>query len=212
MDETTLIQAARRGDLNAFNELILHHQNFLFGLAARILGDEESAADAVQDALLSAFRKINTFRGESIKSWLTRILVNACYDELRRGHRRRAIPLERVSADDEEMEPGLWMADPTAGPEESCESHELEYAIEICLQSVTPAFRAVLVLVDIEDLSYEETAMMIGIPVNTVKSRLARARMKMREELQRFNDQLPARYRIGHSQEVPADVALAACE
>lgn len=208
MDETTLINAARRGDLNAFNELILLYQDSLFGVAVRILGDEDSAADAMQETLISAFRKLNTFRGESLKRWLARIMVNACYDELRRKHRQRTVPLERVDANDEEMEPGLWMADPSPSPEEDCESHELERAIETCLQSLTPDFRTVLVLVDMEDHSYEEAAVVIGIPVNTVKSRLARARMKMSEELQRFNDQLPARYRNGFSRKARAGVAF----
>ena len=208
MDETTMINAARRGDLDAFNELILSYQNFLFGLGVRILGDEDSACDAMQETSISAFRKLNTFRGVSIKHWLARIMVNACYDELRRKHRRRTVPLEHVDAHDEEMEPGLWMADPSPSPEEDYESHELEHAIEMCLQSLTPDFRTVLVLVDIEDHSYEETAVIMGIPVNTVKSRLARARMKMREELQRFNDQLPARYRIEFPKRTQADIAF----
>ena len=212
MDKTTIINAARRGDLSAFNELVLLHQDFLFGVAVRILGDEDSATDAVQETLISAFRNLNTFRGESIINWLARIVVNFCYDELRRKHRRRTIPLERATSNDEEMETGLWMADPTAGPEERCESHELDQAIAMCLQSLTPAYRSILVLVDIEDHSYEESAAIVGIPVNTVKSRLARARMRMTQELQRFKDQLPARYRISFSHKVQADVSLPICE
>lgn len=212
MGKTTMINAARRGDLNAFNELVLLHQDFLFGVAVRILGDEDSATDAVQETLISAFRNLNTFRGESIKNWLARIVVNFCYDELRRKHRRRTVPLEQVDEYDEIMEPGLWMADPTAGPEERYESHELERAIEACLQLLPPAYRVVLVLVDIEDRSYEETAAILGIPVNTVKSRLARARMRMTQELQRFKNQLPAHYRISFSHRVQADVSLPVCE
>ena len=104
MDETTLINAARRGDLNAFNELILLYQDFLFGVALRMLGYEDSAADAMQETLISAFRKLNTFRGESLKHWLARIVVNACYDELRRKHRQRVCRdrefLEIVMVDD----------------------------------------------------------------------------------------------------------------
>lgn len=208
MDETILINAARRGDLAAFNEISLLYQDFLFGVAVRMLGNDDTAADAVQETLISAFRNLNTFRGETIKHWLARIVVNFCYDELRRKPRRRTVPLEQVDEYDEEMEPGLWMADPTAGPEESCESHELDHAITACLQSLPPAYRAILVLVDIEDHSYEEAAAVMGIPINTVKSRLARARMKMREELQKFKDQLPARYRMGFSDKIQADAAL----
>jgi RNA polymerase sigma-70 factor (ECF subfamily) len=179
-------------------------------VALRILGDSDIAADAVQETLLSAFRKIDTFRGESIKHWLARIMVNACYDELRRQHRQRTIPLERVSTDKEEMEPGLWLADPNAAPEERCEYRELENMIATCLQSIAPNYRTILVLVDVEDRSYEETAAILGIPINTVKSRLARARMKMREELHKFKNQFPAHYRIGFSQKVRAGVPFSA--
>lgn len=83
-DEKDLIQAAQRGDLNAFNALILRYQNLLFGIALRMLGDEDIASDAVQEALISAFSKFSTFRGGSLRSWLARVTVNACYDEMRR--------------------------------------------------------------------------------------------------------------------------------
>ena len=95
MDETTIINAARLGDLDAFNELALSYQNFLFSVARRMLGDENCAADAVQEAMISAFRKLDTFRGESLKPWLAKILVNVCYDALRQQHRRRTVPQSR---------------------------------------------------------------------------------------------------------------------
>lgn len=210
MNETTIIDAARSGNVDAFNELIHLHQDFLFRVALRIHGDEDSAADALQETMISAFRKLNTFRGGSLKHWLARIIVNVCYDELRHERRQRVIPLAKRSANDEEMEPGFWMADPKAGPEEICESHELDHAISICLQSLTLVYRTALVLVDIEDYSYEEAAEIMGIPVNTVKSRLARARMKMRKALKGFEDQLPGRYRDELFQKAQADVAYSA--
>lgn len=212
MDELTLIESTRRGDLDAFNQLILSYRDFLFRVAVRILGDDDMAADALQETMISAFRRLSTFRGGSPRPWLTRILINACYDELRHPHRRRVVPLEWRSADDQEMEPGLWVADPSPNPEEACESRELERAIETCLRSMTPDFRTVLVLVDVEDYSYEEAAVLIGIPLNTLKSRLSRARMRMAQELQRFNDQLPARYRLNSSRKPRAGISLPVCE
>jgi RNA polymerase sigma-70 factor (ECF subfamily) len=146
--------------------------------------------------MISAFRKLGAFRGETLKPWLTRIMVNVCYDALRGQNRRPTVPLERRSEDDQEMEPGRWMEDRSPGPEEDCESRDLARTIETCLQSLTPDFRTVLVLVDVEDYSYEEAAMLLAIPLNTVKSRLARARMKMAQELQNFKDQLPVQYWI----------------
>lgn len=196
MNERIRIENALHGELDDFNQLILPYQDFLFNVAVRILVDEDMAEDALQETMISAFRKLSAFRGETLKPWLTRILVNVCYDALRSQNRRPTVPLERRSEDSQPMEPGRWMEDRSPGPEAECESRDLVRAIETCLQSFTPDFRTVLVLVDVEDYSYEEAAMLLAIPLNTVKSRLARARMKMAQELQNFNDQFPARYRM----------------
>ena len=112
MDEPTLIQAAQRGDLNSFNSLVLTYQDILFNTALRIMGDEDSAADATQEAFLSAFRAIKSFRGGSFKAWLLRTVTNACYDELRRRKRRPTVPLEPETDDGELMETPRWLADP----------------------------------------------------------------------------------------------------
>ena len=154
------------------------------------------AEDALQETMISAFRKLGAFRGETLKTWLTGIMVNACYDALRNQNRRPTMPLERMRVDGQPMEPGRWMEDRSPSPEEECQSRDLVRTIETCLQSLTPDFRTVLLLVDVEDYSYEEASMLLAIPLNTVKSRLARAQMKMAQELQNFNDQFPARYRM----------------
>jgi RNA polymerase sigma-70 factor (ECF subfamily) len=197
MNEDQLIQSAQRGDLDAFNQLILRYQNLLFSIALRILADEDSASDALQDALISAFRKINMFRGGSLRSWLARIVINACYDELRRKRRQPAVPFEQIDADGEEIEPDYWLMDSSAGLEEQYESTELERAIQKCLSSLPPDYRIVFVLVDVECMSYEEAAEAVHVPIGTVKSRLARARMQMRKALQSFGDLLPLAYRMG---------------
>jgi RNA polymerase sigma-70 factor (ECF subfamily) len=150
MDETMMIENARRGDLDAFNQLILAYQNFLFSIAVRILDDNDKAEDAVQETMIRAFQKLSSFHGESLGPWLARITINICYDALRRPHRQWTIPLERRNAVDEEMEPGLWMADPSPSIEEAYEAHELDHAIETCLHSLKLKFRTVLVLIDVE--------------------------------------------------------------
>jgi RNA polymerase sigma-70 factor (ECF subfamily) len=193
-DEKDLITAAQRGDLDAFNTLIVRYQNLLFGIALRMLNDEDLAADAVQEALISAFSKFRTFRGGSLRSWLARVTVNACYDELRRKRRQREVPLEQFNMEGEEVEDLSWMIDPTARPEERYESFELESAIQDSLQMLTPAYREVVVLVDIEGLSYDEASMVARVPVGTVKSRLARARLQMRSSLKGYKDLLPPQY------------------
>jgi RNA polymerase sigma-70 factor, ECF subfamily len=196
VSEKALIKAARRGDLEAFNLLILRYQNLLFGIALRLLNDEDAASDAVQEALISAFRRFNTFRGDSLKSWLARVVVNACYDELRRKRRQHSVPLEQFNSEGDEIETSYWLVDPQADPELQFESSELDGAIQKSLDRLPSVYRLMLVLVDIEGMSYEEAAMAAGIPVGTVKSRLARARLQVQRSLQASGELLPAVYRM----------------
>ena len=201
-EEKELIVAAQRGDLDAFNALISRYQNLLFGIALRMLNDEDTASDAVQEALISAFSKFRTFRGGSLRSWLARVTVNACYDELRRKRRQREVPLEQFNMEGEEVEDLMWMIDPAALPEERYESYELEGAIQSSLDQLTPAYREVVVLVDIEGLSYEEASIAASVPVGTVKSRLARARLQMRSSLLGCGELLPMQYAMDMQQPV----------
>src|SRR5512141_571026 len=137
-DEKDLIKAAQRGDLNAFNALILRYQNLLFGIALRMLNDDDIASDAVPEALIYAFSKLNSFRGGSLRSWLARVTVNACYDEMRRKRRQREVPMEQFNMEGEEVEDLSWMIDPAARPEEQYESYEMESAIQRSLSQLTP--------------------------------------------------------------------------
>jgi len=104
MDEPALINDAKNGDLDAFNRLVLQYQDMLYNTAYRVIGDPVLAADATQDAFISAFRKLKSYRGGSFKAWLLRIVTNACYDELRRQKRRPTTPLEPLTENGEEME------------------------------------------------------------------------------------------------------------
>jgi RNA polymerase sigma-70 factor (ECF subfamily) len=194
MDEKTSIRSAQRGDLEAFNGLVLHYQDFLFRIALNILRDEDAAADALQQALLSAFLNIRTFRGGSLRSWLSRIVVNASYDVLRREARSRSLPLEVFNQDDEEMEPASWLADPGPSPEAQAESRELLDLIQANLQKLPEQYRLAALLVDVEGLSYEEAADALNVPKGTIKSRLARARDAMRASLQRYPDLISTAY------------------
>jgi RNA polymerase sigma-70 factor, ECF subfamily len=196
MDEPALIYDAQHGNLEAFNSLVLAYQDALYNTALRILSDEERAADAVQDAFLSAFRALNSFRGGSFRAWLLRTVTNACYDELRRQKRRPTNPLEPESADGEEIESPSWLADPNASPEESLNQAELEQAIQHCLENLPTDFRSVVVLADIQGLDYAEVAAVVRKPLGTIKSRLARARLRLRECLQGFGELLPSAFRL----------------
>jgi len=196
MDEIALIKDAQRGDLDSFNTLILAYQDILFNTALRILSDEDQAADATQDAFLSAFKSINTFRGGSFKAWLMRTVTNACYDELRRKKRRPTTPLEPDTSDGDEMDSPRWLADKSMSPEQKLEADELEHAIQHCLDALPSDFRTVVVLADIQGLDYAEVANATRVPLGTIKSRLARARLRLRECLQGFWELLPASLRL----------------
>ena len=196
MDEPALIQSAQRGDLDAFNTLVLHYQDALFNTALRILGDDDLAADAAQDAFLSAFQHLNSYRGGSFKAWLHRTVTNACYDELRRKKRRPTTPLEPDTDDGDEMDSPRWLADPHLTPEAQAEADELEHAIQHCLDALPVEFRTVVVLADLQGLDYAEVAAALRAPLGTVKSRLARARIRLQECLQGFAELLPAAFRL----------------
>lgn len=195
MDEPALIQTAQRGDLDSFNTLILHYQDMVFHTALRILGDEDQAADAAQEAFISAFRSISTFRGGSFKAWLMRTVTNACYDELRRQKRRPTTPLEPDTEDGEEMDSPRWLADPNMTPAQQSEADELEHAIQHCLDALPTEFRTVVVLADIQGMDYSEVAIASHVPLGTIKSRLARARLRLRECLRGFEELLPSSFR-----------------
>ena len=196
MDEIILIQYAQEGDLDAFNDLVLAYQDVLFNTALRILGDEDMAADATQEAFLSAFRAIKSFRGGSFKAWLLRTVTNACYDELRRLKRRPTTPLEPDSEEGDEIDSPRWLADPSLSPEQELETDELEHAIQHCLKALPMEFRTVVVLADIQGLDYKEVSTAIRVPLGTIKSRLARARLRLRECLQDFWELLPSAFRL----------------
>lgn len=202
MDETALIQAAVKGDLDSFNRLVLAYQDILYSQAYRMMGEPEAAEDAAQDAFISAYRKLDTYRGGSFKAWLLRIVTNICYDELRRRKRRPTTPLEPVDTDLEEIESPRWLADPGESPEDHAERMEVARALENCLKDLPPEFRAVVSLVDIQGMDYTEASEAIGSPLGTVKSRLARARMRMRECLNGVWELLPDSMRlVGESEQ-----------
>jgi len=196
MNELALISDAQGGNMDAFNTLILHYQDSVFNTALRILGDEDQAADAAQDAFISAFKSIQSFRGGSFKAWLMRTVTNACYDELRRKKRRPTTPLEPETDDGEEMDSPRWLADPNMTPDQVAEADELEHAIQHCLDNLPLDFKTVVVMADIQGMDYTEVASSVHVPLGTVKSRLARARLRLQECLQGFAELLPASFRL----------------
>jgi RNA polymerase sigma-70 factor (ECF subfamily) len=201
MDETLLIQAAQKGELDAFNSLVLSYQNLAFSVAYRLLSDDAAAEDATQDAFISAFRNLHSYRGGSFKAWLLRIVTNGCYDELRRRRRRPQTPLEPEDVPGEPESTPRWLADPGEGPQELAELGELSSAIQRCLDRLEVEFRTTVVMVDIHGMDYREASEAIGRPVGTIKSRLARARTRLQDCLQGAAELLPDRFRLNRQEQ-----------
>lgn len=197
MDETALIQQAKRGDLDAFNRLVIAYQTKVFNLAYRVMGDSDSAADATQEAFISAYKNIRRFRGGSFQTWLYRIVTNACYDEFRRRKRRPADSLDELSeVQDGYTEESIHtLSQSPEKPEKEVERAELIQAIHKCLERLPMEFRIVVVLVDVQGFDYRQVSEVIEKPLGTVKSRVARARDRMRECLRGFGELLPTPYR-----------------
>jgi RNA polymerase sigma-70 factor, ECF subfamily len=195
MDEKALILAAQKGDVSAFNQLVRAYQTMVYRTAYRVMGESASAEDATQDAFVSAYKHIRAYRGGSFKAWLLRIVTNACYDQLRVKQRRPTTSLDAMLVDSDNPAPGADRAAPES-PQEFAERQELGDAIQRGLVTLPPDQRVTLVLVDIEGFSYDEVAEATGANLGTVKSRLSRARLALRDFLQTQEELLPARYRL----------------
>jgi RNA polymerase sigma-70 factor (ECF subfamily) len=180
-DEDAFIQAARCGDLDAFNSLVLMHQDRVYNLAYRILGDEAAAADATQDAFILAYRHIRSFHTGFFYAWLYRIVSNVCYDALRYQKRRPAVSFTQLVKTDDEREFDLPAHDDS--PETVVQRHELAELLQQHIAALPADQRIVLVLSDVQGMSYKEIADMTRSNLGTVKSRLNRARTRMRQSL-----------------------------
>jgi RNA polymerase sigma-70 factor, ECF subfamily len=182
-DDRDLLRAHVEGDADAFGRLFARHRDRLWSVALRTTGDPEEAADALQDALVAAFRRAETFRGEAaVTTWLHRIVVNACLDRHRRGAVRRTEPLPDDHEDLSEHRrtaTGFPVADPVADPADVAADHDRRAAVLRALETLPIDQRAALVLVDMEGYSVEETAAILGCAPGTVKSRCSRGRAKL---------------------------------
>lgn len=190
-EEQRLIQMSLQGDMEAFNGLVRLYEGRVYNLCYRILGDPDSAADAAQDAFISAYRNLPRFRGGSFRSWLLRIATNTCYDMLRARKRRPTASLD-AAMDDEQS--GFDPPDPAESPDDVALRHELGAAIQQGLALLPDEQRIVLVLSDIQGLPYGEIAEIVGANLGTIKSRLSRGRARLRDIL-KAGELLPARYR-----------------
>jgi RNA polymerase sigma-70 factor (ECF subfamily) len=183
-NDRTLIQAARRGDLDAFNQLVLRYQDLIYRHAFSLLKEDDAAQDITQEVLIKAFRSLPNYRDGSFRVWLLRITINACYDVLRAQKRRPVLPLVAYDPDGSEGEISSdHPVDPRLSVEEQVEMAELRSTLESCLAELPIDYRTIIVLVDVLELDYAQAARILDIPIGTVKSRLARARLRLLRQL-----------------------------
>ena len=177
--DRALVEQVLAGDLEAFNQLVTLYQDYLFALVVRVVNDRDSAADAVQEAFFSCYRNLSRFRGDSFRSWLTRIALNAATDILRYRKRRPADPFP-------EWEDDTWQ--PPAGEEESPERQSMRRqtarTLASAMSQITSDQRTAILLYDVEGYDYQEIADMTGVSLGTVKSRIHRGRLALRELLE----------------------------
>ena len=174
-----LMERARAGDLNAFNDLVVCYQDLLFALVVRMVPDRDQASDAVQEAFFSAFRNMDAFRGGSVRSWLSRIAINAAMDAQRLKKRRPADPYPEL--EDDSWQPPSSEADDPVTISLTAERHK---ALNHALALITGDQRTAIVLFDVEGYDYAEIAQMTGVSLGTVKSRIHRGRLALRDRLE----------------------------
>ncbi len=181
--EPVLIGKAIQGDLDAFNQLVLEYQSLVYNHAYALLGDPASAEDAAQVSFIKAFQSLHQFRGGSFRAWMLRIVTNTVYDVLRQQKKYPIVSLYPETNDGDEIETPHWLADSAPSPQMVVEQKEFTSALYQILDELPDVYRSVLTLIDLYDLDYLEAANALNVPVGTIKSRLARARLKLKRKL-----------------------------
>ena len=194
MDEQTIIVSAQEGDVNAYNRLVLAYQSLAYNVAYRILGNADRSADATQDAFMRGYRALGQFRGGSFKTWILRITTNCCYDQLRAQKRRPTTPLDDLVEDEEHSS---ILQDRRESPEDYAERQDLGDLIQRAIGTLPDDQRVVVIMSDVQGLSYEEIAQATSLALGTVKSRLSRGRSKLRTYLIAHKELLPDGMRLG---------------
>ena len=189
--EEQLIEKSRKGDVNAFEELIHSYQQRIYSLAYRMTGNHEDAADISQEVIIRIYRSLGSFRGDAaFSTWVNRITVNACHDAFARKNRRNEVSLDEALVTDDGM---LYreIADYSAIPENGYIEAESEQYLQNLILSLPPEHRMVLVLREINGLSYQEIESQLGLSMGTVKSRISRARAALRRKILADSEQYP---------------------
>ncbi|GBD23423.1 ECF RNA polymerase sigma factor SigE [bacterium HR29] len=179
LTDEELVLLSKNGSLDAFNRLVERHQSAVYAVTYRLLGERTAAEDATQETFIAAFRALHGFRSGSVRAWLLRIAANQAKDQLRARRRRPALSLEAQTSAAERTRTDTVAEDPVTAAEQRARRSALQQALlELPFEQ-----RAVVVLIDVQGYGYEEASRVLGEPVGTVKSRLFRARRRLRELL-----------------------------
>ncbi|HSV86582.1 MAG TPA: sigma-70 family RNA polymerase sigma factor [Levilinea sp.] len=193
MDENAIIQLAKSKRWDAFNQLVMLYQDMAYNQAFWLVRDPAEAEDVTQEAMVKAYHHLDSYHGGSFRSWLLRIVTNTGLDALRRKKRRAQVALISISASEEEEDFTDWLADPAVPVEEQVERSELSRSVQRYLDELPDEYRRTVYLVDVLELDYNEAARVLGVPVGTVKSRVARGRLQLRKRLLQETGQIPRR-------------------
>lgn len=182
-----LIQRAQRGDTNAFGTLVASYEKFIFNVACKMFSNSEDAADVAQEALIKAYKNIDKFDfNSSFSTWIYRITVNACIDEMRKRKGRESISID---AEDEESGLVLQIEDASLGAEETVIQNETVSEVRTAIEKLSEEHKTVIILRDLQDMTYEQVAQTLDVSVGTVKSRLARARKSLKDIILKDREQ-----------------------
>ncbi|CCW35816.1 RNA polymerase, sigma-24 subunit, RpoE [Chthonomonas calidirosea] len=183
-DEQRLIERSKEGDRRAFDALVRMHEKRVYNLAYRLCGNYDEAGDITVEAFLRVYQAINSFRGDAnFSTWLYRIVTNVYLDRRKRQKNRKTLSLEEY-VELEESQVTRQIEDPSPGPEELAEAQQRQELLQKAIESLPEYQRAMIVLYHVDGLSYEEIAEVLSLPIGTVKSRLNRARLALREKLE----------------------------
>ncbi len=194
MDDRDLVGRARRGDPEAFTQLIMQYQVPLYNMALRMVGRPDDAADIAQEAFTRAWEKIRTLRDAPFKSWLFQIAANLCYDHFRRGRRYGVMP------EDDQTSIVVSLGIATPDPQERAEASERNRLVRESIEALDHDMRLAIILRDVNGMAYDEIAAVLRVPLGTVKSRIARARAQVQEHLQQYPDFFPSTREDAHAE------------
>lgn len=183
MDENAIVQLAKSGDLDAFNQLVMLYQGAAYNQAIWLVRDAAEAEDIAQTAMMKAYDHLDSYRGGSFRSWLLHIVTNTGLDALRRKKRSRQVSLVSENDAGEGEDYTDWLVDPAMPLEEQVERSELLRWVRRYLDELPEEYRRTVYLVDVLELDYNEAARVLGVPVGTIKSRVARGRLQLRNRV-----------------------------